>query len=534
MISPLERSLENFLSNDSLRVAVIKGEWGVGKTFFWRSFLSNRLSGLKFTAYAYASLFGATSIEALTSQISSNFKIVDEQSPKKHLEKLGPILKYAGYFQTPHVNLVGIANKVVESHLINNFLVCIDDLERKEESVSTSSVLGMISLLTQDRGCKVVLILNDDKLSADAAKAFDEYREKVVDLEITYSPSISDNLRIIWQSGIPESVSAAFHRLKLNNIRVMQRVAWAIEYFEKDISEKYPFILHSFLEKCVILTIVHHAFSSVVSIEEVLKSNYYSLFLDKDEREKPDLEFLKKLEFYPAEEDEVIVDYLIHGFAKLADWDELLTSRNEANRVGNITAIHRQIWARYYTNFTTSHREFVEQQIQFLREHGSDVSVAEFATVVDFLKQLKVRIPKDVSISFEASLNRFVAAMTHGRWFDLTMSRLPESVRVKATEKMEATIPDFTLDELLKRLAGSNSWNPSELKFLANFSSREIEEWIKTSDSDVQYILKEFIRRFSQDQAAAEAISLMRGILSKLRRRSKLDESRVDSILPPA
>ena len=41
-MSPIEESLLKFLLDDTLRVAVLKGEWGIGKTFSGETFLIKR------------------------------------------------------------------------------------------------------------------------------------------------------------------------------------------------------------------------------------------------------------------------------------------------------------------------------------------------------------------------------------------------------------------------------------------------------------------------------------------------------------
>ena len=48
----IEVFLKNFLDSDH-RVAVIKGNWGVGKTHYWNSFYTKHSKKLDFNAYSY-------------------------------------------------------------------------------------------------------------------------------------------------------------------------------------------------------------------------------------------------------------------------------------------------------------------------------------------------------------------------------------------------------------------------------------------------------------------------------------------------
>ena len=46
-----------------------------------------------------------------------------------------------------------------------NQIVCIDDLERSGADLNIKDVFGLVSYLKEQRGCKVVLLLNDEELS---------------------------------------------------------------------------------------------------------------------------------------------------------------------------------------------------------------------------------------------------------------------------------------------------------------------------------------------------------------------------------
>jgi hypothetical protein len=48
--------------------------------------------------------------------------------------------------------------------LVQNQIVCIDDLDRRSKTLDLRDVLGLISFLREQRGCKVALILNAEKL----------------------------------------------------------------------------------------------------------------------------------------------------------------------------------------------------------------------------------------------------------------------------------------------------------------------------------------------------------------------------------
>lgn len=90
-MNTINESLLEFLNNDTLSVASIKGDWGIGKTYFWKNLYQSHKEELDFRAYSYVSLFGAEKIADLKSQVFSSFEILNENSFSKHLEKLKPL-----------------------------------------------------------------------------------------------------------------------------------------------------------------------------------------------------------------------------------------------------------------------------------------------------------------------------------------------------------------------------------------------------------------------------------------------------------
>lgn len=55
-MSKVLKALDAFLKSDN-KVLVIKGDWGVGKTFFWNKYYENNINNLSQLAYSYVSLF---------------------------------------------------------------------------------------------------------------------------------------------------------------------------------------------------------------------------------------------------------------------------------------------------------------------------------------------------------------------------------------------------------------------------------------------------------------------------------------------
>ena len=69
-VKSLNQSLDAFFKNDD-QVLILKGDWGIGKTYRWDLYIKERIrkKDIPQIVYTYVSLFGKTSLTDLKSSI---------------------------------------------------------------------------------------------------------------------------------------------------------------------------------------------------------------------------------------------------------------------------------------------------------------------------------------------------------------------------------------------------------------------------------------------------------------------------------
>jgi hypothetical protein len=467
----------------------------------------------------------------LKHQVIANFEILDSKGIEKDFEVFKPIYRILKSVKIPFLSSTGFINELIEAKLLENLLICIDDLERKEKSISVSSVLGFISQLKEEKSCKFILIYNDQKIDEEIKEKIGEYREKIVDIEITYRPNIVDSLSIIWPEGCPQYVNETFHVLGLNNLRIMQRVKWTLEYFRNEIAAKYPNLLQAFETKCTILTVLYHAYSTSFTLDEILSTSFLSVLMMKDEKEKKRFDVLKKLNFIPVEQDSVIAEYLINGYVDFAAFHNLLAEKNERYRLDDINKRHGEIWHKYYSTFVTSQDKYIELETDFLKDNFKDLGLNDVSSAVQLIKELDPTI--DLNPILEEAINQFVSKVDRIDRHDLQMLRMSPDVIKRIEAKIALKPKKYSMKELLIALTDTNGWNPEDLKYLLDYSEDDFFEWIKNEDSiDVIGVLKEFFSRFgNQNDNEKTVISRIRAALEEIKKRSNIDRRRIELIL---
>ena len=223
--------LKEFLEHQEQKVLLIKGKWGVGKTYFWNEVLNQQRDDLSEAAYSYVSLFGINSLSELKKLTFGKATLTSK--PEKHetaISGLKLTARVVGNVDFPFVGKLNDYTSVVEDMLTKNFLVCFDDIERKDTALTFASILGYASTLKEESNCRVIIILNEEELPDEDRKDLHRYRDKVIDREIDFHPIVDDNYAVIFNTSQNDLLDC-FRSLEVNNLRIMTRCRWAIRLF---------------------------------------------------------------------------------------------------------------------------------------------------------------------------------------------------------------------------------------------------------------------------------------------------------------
>ena len=71
-VQKIEEKLLKLINQEDPFAIALTGEWGIGKTHFWRSFYKENHDKFKMNKYSYVSLFGIDSLESFKYQIAIN------------------------------------------------------------------------------------------------------------------------------------------------------------------------------------------------------------------------------------------------------------------------------------------------------------------------------------------------------------------------------------------------------------------------------------------------------------------------------
>jgi len=277
----IEDSLKSLILDDDREfVAMLSGEWGIGKTYFWKEFTKNHL---KNKDVVYISLFGKNSLADIETEIVTKLYKYNKGLKKytKHLDTVGNMASKA--MGLPINVSIGSLLSLFKASDFKNTVICFDDFERLSDKVPLKDVMGLISQFKEQKECKVIMILNEkelDKLAGIDGKKHDEifalYKEKVVDYNFHYQPSLEELVEAIKEDVEKiefcehHTIYDFFEKIDLKNIRIMKQALYQLNHFD--------FIETCSLDEKVVGEFVHIALNIFIF---KAKSNYdYSYFRD--------------------------------------------------------------------------------------------------------------------------------------------------------------------------------------------------------------------------------------------------------------
>jgi hypothetical protein len=553
-------SLQEFLESDTIQVLELKGDWGVGKTHYFQSFLAwakhRKILG-RLKAYSYVSLFGSNSVSSLEASIFASHEPLASNAETRLASGSRTIKTILDNFGQATMELGGatlalstastLINGLIRKYYIKDFLICFDDIERMGEQMPASAFIGLVSTLKEQQNCKIVLICNYDNLSGSnplLRQAIDEYREKIIDREVSLRPTPKENLSIAWpqQMGRPSSFEHVFSISACANIRVMRRARWAIEYFSKILGDQWPDIRESFQLAIATLAVIYYSRKDLFQDPSaILADDFFRHLAGESQMHRLQYEFMRRIGYAPAPHHQMILDFFRHGSVDIDSYEGLLRANAINERLSWFNQQCDEILGRFSSGFFVLHEQIVPELIEFLQQHSREISLGKAYDAVKFLKQCGVEIDSCfLDQAILSHMEREPELDPHALYF----SKLPDAVREDLKRCYEARGSTRSISDLMQSLAGGNGWDLDEIKLLRGRSEHEWLEWISSFNaskettesgefhSDVFHLVATFLKRFgsvadSEDQAT---LAKIKKALERLRTRSPVDKLRVEML----
>ena len=228
-IDELESRLDNEFS-DIYKCVLIKGEWGIGKTYFLRKkYLCDK-------KHIYISLFGWNSIEEVKIEIYSKLdRVLNFITNGVNRIKGSSINLPFGSISIPYFEN-DIEKAIEKKCKKEKFIIVIDDLERKSSNIKMEAILGIIESISNINNSLIIVVANENKIIEEEKSIYLSFSEKVIQKIYNvhrYSYTVLDKIlknsihAIDIDKELKEIISSAtlkiFNSDYVNNLRTLEK-----------------------------------------------------------------------------------------------------------------------------------------------------------------------------------------------------------------------------------------------------------------------------------------------------------------------
>ncbi|EPY3389083.1 P-loop NTPase fold protein, partial [Shigella sonnei] len=432
----------------------------------------------------------------------------------------------------------------LEYKFVNNYLVCIDDVERKGNSLEVKEIMGVIDELARRKGCKVVLILNEDNLHDETAKKqFLEYREKVIDVEIKYDPTPEKNLRKVFYETDSDFLllKVLANDLGIKNIRILNKIKTSLVNLRNELSLAEDKVRESFINRLVLFSVVYYSGVPGVDYalfkESIKNIHVFDHMLD-DKKDDSVYSFINSLDvIYERAEiafDDDIDFYLKNGYLSTeSNIRGIIEEKNKQYKEHKALCDVNNVWDIFSDSFKDNESEFISKIKCVINDNLSHIPVAHFIGLIDILNRLKI----DCDSYIEAYADAFVSqddAYTAFRNLYVEIFG-NEKLGLLIQKKLMDKKPEETnLENVLYKII-EGKFNHSDIAYLNSFSEDDYLKWILSRNQDALDLVRKGLLRFKSMQELTEEQQKITnkaiGALTKLASRSSLNKLRVSRLL---
>lgn len=535
--------VERFISDAYNDLLIIKGGWGVGKTYFWQHLVQD-VSQKKVISkryYSYVSLFGISDLEELKNAIlvasvdatavqaddRNKGLLASSKQLLKGVEKIPVLREWTG----------GLAGAALFLS-VRDSLICFDDIERKGDGLDTKDLLGLASLLKEQRSCKIAFIMNDGSLPRDEFEEFKRHSEKIIDLELQFSPSSEETFNYVFEvaHGYYDLILSSCLTLSIKNIRTLQRIRRFIERLLPRMDRSEPVVVENVLRSVVLFVWCYFdKDSDVPPLDYVMSHHHYGLLFSTKEESETEKRWNSLLRSYGYRGtdalDRHLAAFIERGYLDDAAFTIELDKKNEEARAQQGRDTYGRVWTLWRDSFDDNELEFIQALEVSFRPNMKHLSLHDLQSAVELLRDLEQdQLANDlVDDYFSQHFSRPVMLNLEHIPF---MHSLKDHYIIERLNYVRDTTQDTrTLADVVKKLATSNGWDSSDTDIMASCDVEDYYHFFKSENSDCLYFYVKTCLRFGEFVNANEQYKLIaekaRGALRRIASESRINRLRV-------
>lgn len=564
-----EQLYKLLIREDKEFVISITGEWGIGKTFFWKQFLKDYKNDLKDKKIAYISLFGNNSLSDIRTSI-----ILQSSPTKKKInffnEKLVTPFKNLksslkiedDISMSLGLNSISSLLSLLTSSDFKNVIICFDDFERISSKLDLKDVLGLISELKEQKQCKILMIMNEKELhklskieDKEYGKLYGLYKEKIIDIEMPFEPTPSYNFNNIKKSNSNLNNAVLenfFNSYNIVNIRIMKQIIQKIEYiysiinigiYDEQVQNEFLFIT---MRIFLLQNKYNLDQSKYLELKKAIDHNLLDFQPDEEDIIKITEDEKEILEYIDKYSDTSIED-IIFDFIKNTQINKIYLKSILDDKQNNLTIYSAKdniinSWHKLHIDFKYSQKECANHIWNIFKDNSDQlhniISIDNFHYYSKFLSENIEDLNSDfIDKIIKQYIDKIIEqeksiSIHEGFKQDFIKENYPDLVQYWDSEKEKKLIQEIDItkiEELLEKV--TTGWGEKDQYILNNIRVEDYKNNIINSSSFVNAIIDFLSSKRNDKSYFVDAIKNIKKALQELSNENEDYKFKVDKIL---
>jgi hypothetical protein len=504
-IKLVKSQIDRFLASDTPEVISIKGHWGIGKTFSWNKFLQEAKDKdiITLEKYSYVSLFGINSVDQLKRSVFENIVSKKDIGVEPSIETLNTntfaVLKSLSkksiniFKSVSYVQDFAPAFDVLSFLSVNKAIICIDDLERKGDDLPLKDVLGLITLLKEQKKCKIILLFNDAEENLEEYK---KYREKAVDIEFLFDPTAEECSDIALNNCVPEFqlLKILLIALDIKNIRVIKKIERLIDYLIPLLNSYDPDVLHKAIRSVTLFSWCHYC--SIEGAPEIdyvrnLHPNNISLFMKQDKNNEVNENHVKWDVILNAygykitdQFDIVLMDGVLNGYFNDFELIQKAEELNKQTLLSRLDDSFVKAWGLYHDSFEDDGAMVIDKIYSSFLAGVKNITPSNLNSTVKLFKDYGEHGLATKMIDVFINSRKTEPSLFKKGDYDFFGDAFDSEIINRFSEQFIQDSAVETAESVLSRIAITNGWDPEDVTILAATTPEEYYSLFKRVRGD--------------------------------------------------
>ncbi|WP_066161424.1 P-loop NTPase family protein [Aliarcobacter skirrowii] len=552
----LEENLKKlFIEKNEPFVASISGDWGVGKTYFWKNiFLEKYKNELSKKQIAYVSLFGHNSLNDIKTdvvlQISKTTKYVSKFKDKIKSIK-GAVFKDEDVTLSLDGGSISAVLSLLTQSDFKDVIICFDDFERLSSKIELKDIMGFISNLKEQKSCQVLLIMNEkelDKLGSIDGKKYSDiyklYKEKIVDYDFVYSLDMVNDFDVIYKDLENKDILKDFFKeYEISNIRVGKQIIRLLKEFNSIVTSTtlHENVKRDFIFSALSCFVFKVKFELDFNEFSNVRKYYFDNLVEKKSNDEKLDEQIKYLYNLNDSYENIAWNYIVtNEFDEEYILELLKKNSQEVEYLEQKNLVHNS-WHKLNIDFSYKIEDFINLVKPILKSKNINkiLTISDFHFYKEFIKKYGIISDLDVDEIIKKYIDDLILREKSIRMHERHNLKIVDehySYLLKHREdRRKELLVDLSNEEFIAKTLEKSlrGWGEKDQYILNNVEVKKYKEIILTNPEFVLDVV-DFIKKSEEDKYFSQAVKNIKKALEELSSQSDDYKFKVERILKEA